>query len=236
MAELVDWKNGARGHKFITSFSGGKDSVLALYKAMEVGEAVGLIVMLEEEGKRSRSHGMPPELIRAQAESLGLPVYTGVASWTDYEKVFIHLLKNAKNKGAEVLVTGDLDMPVHGCWHDKVTKNAGLKLGMPLWEMNHREVVEEFINLRFVTIIVTVNLSLGMREDDLGRTLTHEYVKELETRGIDPSGEGGEFHTTVIDGPIFKYPIQVRKCEILKNGEYAFLPLELVQMADLGTP
>ncbi|RAS78992.1 diphthine--ammonia ligase [Priestia endophytica] len=235
MAELINWKNSARGHKFIASFSGGKDSVLALYKAVKVGEAIGLIVMLEEEGKRSRSHGMPPALIRAQAKAIGLPVYTAAASWTDYEKVFMRLLEKAKNQGAEVLVTGDLDMPAYGCWHEKVTKNAGLKLGMPLWEMNHRKAVEEFINLGFVTIIVTVNLSLGMQEDDLGRTLTHEYVKELEARGIDPCGEGGEFHTTVIDGPIFKHPISVRKCEIIKDREYAFLPLELDQMMDMGT-
>lgn len=235
MAELKDWKNSAHGHKFIASFSGGKDSVLALYKAMKIGEPTGLIVMLEEEGKRSRSHGMPPELIHAQAESIGLPVYTAAASWSDYEEVFMLLLENAKNQGAEVLVTGDLDMPAHGCWHDKVTKNAGLKLGMPLWEMNHREAVDEFMNLGFVTIIVTVNLSLGMREDDLGRTLTHEYVKELEARGIDPCGEGGEFHTTVIDGPIFKQPIPVRKCEIIKDGEYAFLPLELDQITNKST-
>ncbi|BAK16736.1 predicted ATPase of PP-loop superfamily [Solibacillus silvestris StLB046] len=229
MAELMNWKNSAHGQKFIASFSGGKDSALALYKAMMVGEAIGLIVMLEEEGKRSRSHGMPPELIHAQARSIGLPVYTAAASWRVYEKVFISLLEKAKNQGSEVLVTGDLDMPAHGCWHEKVTKYAGLKLGMPLWEMNHHEAVEEFINLGFVTIIVTVNLSLGMREGDLGRTLTHEYVKELEARGIDPCGEGGEFHTTVLDGPIFKHPIPVRKCEIFKDGEYAFLPLELDQ-------
>ncbi|MCL1698353.1 MULTISPECIES: diphthine--ammonia ligase [unclassified Lysinibacillus] len=229
MAEIVDWKNNAQGHKFIASFSGGKDSVLALYKAMKVGEAVGLIIMMEEEGERSRSHGMPPALIHAQANSIGLPIYTAAASWTDYEKVFMSLLEKAKSQGAEVLVTGDLDMPEHGCWHDKVSRNAGLKLGMPLWEMDHRDAVEEFINLGFVTIIVTVNLSLGMREDDLGRTLTHEYVKELEARGIDPCGEGGEFHTTVLDGPIFKQTIPVRKCEIIKNGDYAFLPLELDQ-------
>jgi diphthine-ammonia ligase len=224
---LVEWKNGARGHKFIASFSGGKDSVLALYKAMKVGEGIGLIVMMEEKGKRSRSHGMPPELIHAQAKSIGLPVYTAAASWNDYEKEFTTLLEKAKKRGAEVLVTGDLDMPAHGCWHEKVTKNAGLKLGMPLWEMNHLEAVEEFINLGFITIIVTVNLSLGMREDDLGRTLTHDYVKELIARGIDPCGEGGEFHTTVIDGPNFIYPISIRKCKIIKDGEYVFLPLEL---------
>jgi diphthine-ammonia ligase len=227
MEEFKGWKNGATGHKFIASFSGGKDSVLALYKASRAGEAVGLIVMMEEEGKRSRSHGMSPELIRAQAESIGLPVYTAAASWTDYEKVFINLLETAKSQGAEALVTGDIDMPAHGCWHEKVTNQVGLKLGMPLLDVNRREVVEEFINLGFVTMIVTVNLSLGMREEDLGRTFTHEYIKELETRGIDPCGEGGEFHTTVIDGPLFKHPIPVQKCEITRDGEYAFLPLAL---------
>jgi len=227
MTNTTDWKQNAQNHTFIASFSGGKDSVLALYKASQVGQAMGLIVMLEEEGKRSRSHGMPPELIQAQADSIGLPVYTAAASWADYEEVFVGLLENAKQQGAEVLVTGDLDMPAHGCWHDEVTKRVGLKLGMPLWEMNHREAVDEFMNLGFVTMIVTVNISLGMTEDDLGRVLTPEYVKELEARNIDPCGEGGEFHTTVIDGPIFRQPIAVRKCSIIRDGDYAFLPLEL---------
>ncbi|MBH5319500.1 diphthine--ammonia ligase [Paenibacillus sp. GSMTC-2017] len=235
MTDSPNWKNGASGHKFIASFSGGKDSTLALYKAMQVGEPLGLIVMLEEEGKRSRSHGMPPELIQAQAESIGLPLYSAASSWADYEENFVGLLKNAKNQGAEVLVTGDLDMPAHGCWHDEVTKKAGLTLGMPLWEMDHREAVEEFIQLGFTTILVTVNRSLGMKEKDLGRTLTLDYVKELEDRGIDPCGEGGEFHTTVIDGPIFANPIPVRKCEILRNGDYSFLPLELDMAASSGT-
>jgi len=229
MVEKINWKNNALGSKFITSFSGGKDSVLALYKAMKIGEAVGLIVMLEEDGKRSRSHGMPPEIIRAQTESIGLPVYTGVASWADYEKVFTQLLENAKNQGADVLVTGDIDLPTQDCWHDQVTKNVGLKLGLPLWEMNHREAVDEFINRGFQTIVVTVNLTLGMQEEDLGQTLTHEFVKELETRGIDPCGESGEFHTTVIDGPIFNHPILVKKCEIIRDREYAYLPLELAK-------
>ncbi|QHW31344.1 diphthine--ammonia ligase [Paenibacillus rhizovicinus] len=227
MNETINWKTGAHGHPFIASFSGGKDSTLALYKSMQVGEAIGIIVMLEEEGKRSRSHGMPPELIRAQAEAIGLPVYMASASWEDYEREFMVLLEQAKQRGAEALVTGDLDMPVEDCWHDKVTRNAGLKLGMPLWEMDHFEVVAAFIDLGFESVLVTVNLSLGMREEDLGRTLTHDYVKELQARGIDPCGEGGEFHTTVIDGPLFKHRIPVRHGGIVRNGEYAFLPLEL---------
>jgi len=228
LIKTVNWKIGAHGHKFIASFSGGKDSVLALYKSMMVGEAIGLIVMMEEEGKRSRSHGMPPELIHAQAESIGLPLYTAAASWDDYENKFMVLLEHAKRQGAEVLVTGDLDVPTQDCWHDKVTQNAGLKLGMPLWGMNHYEAVKEFIDLGFKSALVTVNLSLGMREEDLGRILTYDYIKELQARGIDPCGEGGEFHTTVIDGPIFKHPIPVRQCSIVKDGNYAFMPLELI--------
>lgn len=73
MAEGSNWITGAYGHKFIASFSGEKDSTLALYKAMKLGEAVGLIVMLEE-GDRSRSHGLPPAFLQAQAESIGLPL------------------------------------------------------------------------------------------------------------------------------------------------------------------
>ena len=221
------WKSNATQQKFIVSYSGGKDSTLALYHAMQVGKAIGLIVMLEEQGLRSRSHAMSMEIIQAQANALGLPIITASSSWNDYETEFLKLLAHAKQQGADVLVTGDLDMPEHGCWHDRITQQAGLKLCMPLWERPHREVIEEFIQLGFKTMIVTVNLNLGMKVDDLGKILTLDYIQELENRGIDPCGEGGEFHSTVIDGPLFTAPIAVRKGDILYHENYAFLALEL---------
>ena len=221
------WKTNATQQKFIVSYSGGKDSTLALYHAMQIGKAIGLIVMLEEQGLRSRSHAMSMEIIQAQANALGLPIITTSSSWNDYETEFLKLLADAKQQGADVLVTGDLDMPEHGCWHDRITQQAGLKLCMPLWERPHREVIEEFIQLGFKTMIVTVNLDLGMKVDDLGKILTLDYIQELENRGIDPCGEGGEFHSTVIDGPLFTAPIAVRKGDILYHENYAFLALEL---------
>ncbi len=221
------WKTNATQQKFIVSYSGGKDSTLALYHAMQVGKAIGLIVMLEEQGLRSRSHAMSMDIIQAQANALGLPIITASSSWNDYETEFLKLLAHAKQQGADVLVTGDLDMPEHGCWHDRITQQAGLKLCMPLWERPHREVIEEFIQLGFKTMIVTVNLNLGMKVDDLGKILTLDYIQELENRGIDPCGEGGEFHSTVIDGPLFTAPIAVRKGDILYHENYAFLALEL---------
>ncbi|OUC58911.1 Dph6-related ATP pyrophosphatase [Acinetobacter seifertii] len=224
------WKTNATDKKSIVSFSGGKDSSLALYHAMKTGKVMGLIVMLEEHGQRSRSHAMPLDIIRAQAQAIGLPVFMASSNWNDYESKFINLLSEAKQKGAEVLVTGDLDMPEHGCWYDRITQQIGLKLGMPLWLRPHREVVEEFIQFGFKSVIVTVNLKLGMKVEDLGKTLTLEYIQELENLGIDPCGEGGEFHTTVIDGPIFNKAIPVRKLDIVYHEEYAFLPLELDQI------
>ncbi|WHR57338.1 Dph6-related ATP pyrophosphatase [Acinetobacter haemolyticus] len=224
------WKNNATNSRSVVSFSGGKDSSLALYHAMQTGTVIGLIVMLEVQGQRSRSHAMPLDIIHAQANAIGLPVFMASSSWADYETKFITLLEQAKQQNAEVLVTGDLDMPEHGCWHDRVTQQVGLKLGMPLWLRPHREVVEEFINLGFQSVIVTVNLKLGMKIEDLGKTLTLEYIQELENRGIDPCGEGGEFHTTVIDGPIFNKAIPVRRGDIVYHEEYAFLPLELDQI------
>ncbi|MDU7563119.1 MAG: diphthine--ammonia ligase [Acinetobacter baumannii] len=224
------WKTNAHNRQSIVSFSGGKDSSLALYHAMQTGNVIGLIVMLEEQGQRSRSHAMPLDIIRAQAQAIGLPVFMASSSWNDYENKFINLLNEAKQKGAEVLVTGDLDMPEHGCWHDRVTQTVGLELGMPLWLRPHREVVEEFIQIGFQSVVVTVNLKLGMKVEDLGQVLSLEYIQELENRGIDPCGEGGEFHTTVIDGPIFNKAIPVRKLDIVYHEEYAFLPLELDQI------
>ncbi|HIQ35744.1 MULTISPECIES: diphthine--ammonia ligase [Acinetobacter] len=224
------WKTNANHRRSIVSFSGGKDSSLALYHALQSGTVIGLIVMLEEQGQRSRSHAMPLDIIQAQADAIGLPVFMTSSSWADYEDKFIDLMNQAKQKGAEVLVTGDLDMPQQGCWHDRVTQQVGLKLAMPLWLRPHREVVEEFINLGFRSVIVTVNLKLGMKVEDLGKILTLEYIQELESRDIDPCGEGGEFHTTVIDGPIFNKAIPIRQCNIVYHEEYAFLPLELDQI------
>lgn len=221
------WKTNANQRKLFVSYSGGKDSTLALYHAMQAGEVLGLLVMLEEQGERSRSHAMSLEIIHAQANAIGLPILMAASSWNNYETQFLDLLAQAKDQGAKVLVTGDLDIPEHGCWHDKVTAKAELKLSMPLWQRPHREVIDEFIQLGFKTIIVTVNLDLGMKVEDLGKILTHTYIQELELRGIDPCGEGGEFHTTVIDGPIFKHAIAVHKGAILHHENYAFLPLEL---------
>ncbi len=224
-----EWNTNAQGQKFVASYSGGKDSSLALYQAMQMGEAVALIVMLEEQGLKSRSHGMSLDIIHAQANAIGLPIFTASATWQDYESHFIQLLQKAQILGAETLVTGDIDLMAHAEWNQSVCDKSQLSLCMPLWQRPRLDIVQEFISLGFQSIIVTVNLNLGMKIEDLGQILTLDYIQELVARGIDPCGEAGEFHTTVIDGPIFKHPLSVIKGDILYHENYAFLPLTLEQ-------
>jgi len=226
---LTEWNTRAQNRKFVASYSGGKDSSLALYQAMQMGEPFALIVMLEEQGLKSRSHGMSLDIIHAQAEAIGLPIYSASATWQDYESQFIQLLRKAQALGAETLVTGDIDLMAHAKWNQSVCDKSELSLCMPLWQRPRLDIVHEFIQLGFQSIIVTVNLNLGMKVEDLGQVLSLEYVNELVARGIDPCGEAGEFHTTVIDGPIFKHPLSVVKGDILYHENHAFLPLELEQ-------
>lgn len=226
---LTQWNTRAQNRKFVASYSGGKDSSLAFYQAMQIGEPVVLIVMLEEQGLKSHSHGMSLDIIHAQAKAIGLPIYTTSATWQDYENQFIQLLRKAQALGAESLVTGDIDLKAHAEWNQSVCDKSKLSLCMPLWQRPRSDIVHELIQLGFQSLIVTVNLNLGMTVEDLGQVLSLEYVNELVARGIDPCGEAGEFHTTVIDGPIFKHPLSVVKGDILYHENYAFLPLELEQ-------
>lgn len=224
---MKDKINNIRDKKIVASYSGGKDSTLALYKSMKEGIISGILVMLEEDGKRSRAHSIPIDLIEAQAKSMGVNLVMASASWESYEEVFVQNLLKLKKEGADVLITGDIDMSEHGNWYEKVANKADLDLAMPLWRRNHKDVVREFIELGFITKVVTIDLSQGMKEEDLGKVLTLEYMEELESRGIDSCGENGEFHTTVIDGPIFKEEVKVKHGEITKDDKYMYLKLEL---------
>ena len=108
---LTQWNTRAQNRKFVASYSGGKDSSLALYQAMQMGKPVALIVMLEEQGLKSRSHGMSLDIIHAQAKAIGLPIYSASATWQDYQSQFIQLLQKTQALGAETLPTAVSNFP-----------------------------------------------------------------------------------------------------------------------------
>lgn len=218
------WKNGAAGRRFVCSWSGGKDSCLAFHRARAAGTPVKLFTMFEETGERSRSHSLPPEFIRRQAEAVGLPHEYRCATWGGYEAEFISALKGFRAEGAEAAVFGDIDLEPHGQWEEMVCREADLSLSLPLWKEDRRALAEEFIRLGYRAIIVTVNGNmLDLRF--LGREYTPELLDELAAEGADLCGENGEFHTAVYDGPIFRHPVEVRKGEIRRWEEYGFFQI-----------
>ncbi len=212
---------------FLMSWSGGKDSALAYYRAVLDGNVpVALLTMFEEDGSKSRSHGLPLEIMEAQAERMGLPLKIGKADWNNYEKEFISLLKNFKSEGIDMGVYGDIDLEDHRAWVQKVSKEADIEVSHPLWGEPRRNLLEELIAEGFKAVITVVDTA-RMDPKFLGREFTLELIEELEALGIDACGEEGEFHTVIVDGPIFVEAVPAVFGEVIEAGQYRVLEVKL---------
>jgi diphthine-ammonia ligase len=212
---------------FFMSWSGGKDSALAYYRAVLDGHVpVALFTMFEKDGSKSRSHGLPLDVMEAQAERMGLPLVIGKADWAGYEKEFIEQLKDFQKEGVQMGVYGDIDLEDHLKWVEKVSAEAGMKVYHPLWQEPRRSLLQELVNEGFKAVITVVDRD---RMDDrfLGREFTQELITELEALGIDACGEEGEFHTVIIDGPIFIEPVPVAFGKKIEAGRYSILEVKL---------
>jgi len=215
------------GTRFFCSWSGGKDSCLALYHAIQA-KAIpsSLLTIMNEKGKISRSHGIPVEILKAQAESMNIPLVAHPASWEEYESVFVSALCKLREKEITAGVFGDIDFPPHLEWEEKVCKTADMTPCLPLWKRSRLDLLEEFLSLGFKAMIVTVEAKCLGREF-LGRTITPELVAEFQELGIDPCGENGEYHTVVTNGPLFAHPIDIQKGDIVEIPGYFMLNTSL---------
>jgi uncharacterized protein (TIGR00290 family) len=213
------------------SFSGGKDSCLALWTARQQGYDVRtLLVMMNESGDRSRSHGIPRHLLQRQADALGAEAIFGVASWKDYEPQFTALLHQLKQEGHEAGIFGDIDLLPHREWEEKVCAAAGLRAHLPLWQRNRDELAREITRLGFKAIVACVD-SRHLDDSFAGRFYDAQFLADLPP-GVDACGENGEFHTFVFDGPGFRAPVEfsvvAREPYVspLGNVRYCFARLE----------
>jgi diphthine-ammonia ligase len=199
--------------KLIASWSGGKDSCFALHKAIQQGHKVqNLLIMMADKGK-SNFHMISSELLDAQSQAIGIPIVKVTSTPETYEEQFRNALREAKAKGADGILTGDIfDVALHEAgWLDRVTKEVGLEPVRPLWHRDTSEVLDEFINEGFKATVVRVKKELlGM--DWLGRMLNREFFNDLKKLGtVDLCGERGEYHTFVTDGPLFKKRIAIQE-------------------------
>lgn len=188
------------------SWSGGKDSMLALHRALAAGWRVeALLAMFDETGERSRSHAIPPALMRAQAQALGIPLVMRSAGWADYEAVFTDQLRAFAAQGITHGLFGDIDLQPHRDWEEKVCAAAGLKAVLPLWQAPRRALVDELLALGVRARVVCVDRRF-LGAEFCGREFDAAFLAELPP-GVDACGENGEFHTFVFDGPRFARPV-----------------------------
>ena len=214
--------------RFLTSWSGGKDSALAFLRARQSGAMpVGLLNMLAENGERSRSHGLPVVVLRAQAAALGLPMAFGQATWRDYESVWVQQARTlAQDLSATHVVFGDIDLQAHRDWEEQVCAQADVQTWLPLWQASRKDLLHEMLQLGMRALIVSARADCV---DLLGETLSHAVIRSLIERGADACGENGEYHTCVVDMPGFVQPLDLRLGEKELSPEgYGFLRVDWV--------
>lgn len=221
------YNNTNRKRNSLCSWSGGKDSCFALMQAAGTGYTpVVLLNVMNEEGKISRSHGIPLPILQAQARAAGLPIHSINSSWSDYEKKFVRALSELKSEYAlQFAVFGDIDLQAHRDWEEKVCTDAGITALLPLWKQDRRSLVNQILEAGIDTMIVSCNEAMGERF--IGRHIDPALVVELESIGIDPCGENGEYHTLVLDCPLFDSPIDVTVTNTVHHENYWFSHLEL---------
>ncbi len=216
--------------KVVFTWSGGKDSAMALYELREDKryEIVSLLTTVTEDYDRISMHGVRRVLLERQAQSLGLPleiVYlTKNSSNEEYEARLKEKLLKYKNQGVNSVVFGDIFLEDVRKYRENNLAQGGMKAIFPIWKRDTTELAHAFIDLGFKAIITCVD-SQSLDKKFVGKVFDQRFLSELPTN-VDPCGENGEFHTFVYEGPIFKERIRFRKGRVvLRDNRFYFCDL-----------
>lgn len=211
--------------KAFVSWSGGKESALACYRARKDPdiEVSYLLNMASEDGTHSRSHGIRSKLLKAQAEAVGVSILQRKTTWETYEREF---KKAVSDMDVAAGVFGDIDVVGHRDWVERVCKETGIRPILPLWKGEREDLIDEFIQAGFKAIVVACKSEL-LGKEWLAREINKEFIEDLKKHGnVDLCGENGEYHTFVYDGPIFKKPVEFIVGEKILRDNRWFLELE----------
>ncbi len=212
------------GKSFALSYSGGKDSSLALYRAIRCGGIPRQLIMTYNvNANRSWFHGVPEKVIRRIEASLGIPIKLVYTTGDDYTAQLENALATLKENEVHFALFGDVDIPDHIQWCTERCHNVDMHAHFPLLNESRESLVYEFIDSGFTAHITTIYTS-RMNRKYLGQELTRKLVASIESDGVDICGESGEFHTFVSDGPTFKKPVPLEFGKPIDQNQYAILP------------
>ncbi|WP_166925091.1 Dph6-related ATP pyrophosphatase [Flavobacterium poyangense] len=205
--------------KALFNWSSGKDSALSLYKILQNPDykIECLLTSVNEKYQRISMHGVRTELLQSQAKSIGLPLKViqvpEMPTMEVYENVMTQALNELKNKGITHSVFGDIFLEDLRKYREDQLAKIGFKGIFPLWNIPTNELIQEFMQLGFKTIVVCVNEKY-LDKSFVGRIIDQDFLDDLP-ENVDLCGENGEFHTFTFDGPLFSEPIDFEIGEIV---------------------
>jgi diphthine-ammonia ligase len=215
--------------------SGGKDSALALYHALknkhEVACLASVIPMKEDSWM---FHYPNIRLVDLFSEAVGIPLAKVESSGAKEEEVE-DLKRLIDRLNVEGVVSGAIASTYQKTRIDAVCEQSGLKSIAPLWHRDPLSILEEVVDLNFEAIITGV-YAYGFTKEWLGKRIDVGAIGALEELnkkyGISLVGEGGEYETLVLDGPIFKKRIEIVEAEAVWKGQGGSLLVKKAVLKD----
>jgi len=203
------------------SWSGGKDSALALHHALRNPDlaVTHLLTSVNAHHERVSMHGVRLALLEAQAERIALPLtqlrLPEMPSMADYDQALLATLAGLHQQGVRRAIYGDIFLEDLRAYREQQLARVPLQGDFPLWQRGSLEVLEEFWDLGFQAIVVCVN-DCHLDASFCGRLLDRDFIRDLPP-GVDPCGENGEYHSFVFDAPYFSRPIPVVRGEVVRR-------------------
>ncbi|MCS7204940.1 MAG: diphthine--ammonia ligase [Leptospiraceae bacterium] len=211
--------------KAFLNWSSGKDSARALWEIRKQKElhVDYLITTISDKYQRVSLHGIRKELLIQQFQSIGIPYQIleipDLPTNEEYEKIMEFHLNNLKMQGFDYAIFGDIFLEEVRSYRERQLSRYEIKAIFPLWGRDTKVLIQEFIELGFRAIVVSVNAEI-LGKELLAQEINSYFLKQLP-KNVDPCGEKGEYHTFCFDGPIFQFPIPFEiKEHVLKTYEY----------------
>ncbi len=217
---------------YALSWSGGKDAMLALDRAVRQGLDVRYLFNIHEGSSgRVRFHGVRRELIAAQAAALDRELVEAHTHPGDYAAALDRVLDRLQRLGVGGIIFGNIHLEDIRAWYEERIVGRGLEHVEPLWGERPEAILGEFLDRGYRARIVGVNLELG-RAEWVGREFDAGFVAEVRAMpGVDVAGERGEYHSFVYDGPLFRGPVRFTAGPALEIDGHRIQDLRLVEGA-----
>jgi uncharacterized protein (TIGR00290 family) len=215
------------------SWSSGKDSAWALHVLRQSGEyeVTGLFTTINSAFDRVAMHAVRVELLRRQAEAVGLPLYLieipYPCSDEQYAAAMADFVACARNQDVRCMAFGDLYLQDVRRYREERMQGTGIEPVFPLWKQPTRALLEEMLANGLRACLTCVDPRV-LPAEFAGRELTTALLARMPS-GIDPCGENGEFHTFVFDGPMFTEPLDIEMGEVVARDGFVFADCRMRQ-------